>query len=189
MFIRLFIMLQCDVMCEKMLWIRLVLFFLVMVWKLKWVFLCGFWVILFVYFVICVQIDWICVVYYVMNGKEMLELFEVEIVCCGFVFYLEGWVIMWVEVCCLDLCWLLLFDLVQVVMGVWVMGLWWWLKYILMDLENCGSIFLYLGMLGCMVIEGVVMGEFLCDFVILFCYDYVVFWIDQVMQIIFNDVW
>ena len=117
----------------------------------------------------------------------MPELPEVETVRRGLAPHLEGRVITRAEARRPDLRWPLPPELVQVATGARVTGLRRRSKYILMDLENRGSILLHLGMSGRMVIEGAVMGEFLRDPAILPRHDHVVFWTDQATQITFND--
>ncbi|WP_134681621.1 bifunctional DNA-formamidopyrimidine glycosylase/DNA-(apurinic or apyrimidinic site) lyase [Paracoccus ravus] len=117
----------------------------------------------------------------------MPELPEVETVRRGLAPHLEGHVIARAEARRPDLRWPLPPDLVQVVTGARVTGLRRRSKYILVDLEDRGSILLHLGMSGRMLIEGAVQGEFQRDPAILSRHDHVVFWNDEGTQITFND--
>ncbi|MDS9468716.1 bifunctional DNA-formamidopyrimidine glycosylase/DNA-(apurinic or apyrimidinic site) lyase [Paracoccus sp. MBLB3053] len=117
----------------------------------------------------------------------MPELPEVETVRRGLAPHLEGHVITRAEARRPDLRWPLPPDLVQVVTGARVTGLRRRSKYILVDLEDRGSILLHLGMSGRMLIEGAVQGEFHRDPAILPRHDHVVFWNDEGTQITFND--
>lgn len=47
----------------------------------------------------------------------MFEFFEVEIICCGLVLYLEGCCVYGVILCWLDLCWLILVEIVVLLLG------------------------------------------------------------------------
>lgn len=51
--------------------------------------------------------------------KEVIvfELFEVEIVWCGFVFIMEGVRLMWLELWCFDLCFFFMLGMVDVFVG------------------------------------------------------------------------
>ncbi|SMO58259.1 bifunctional DNA-formamidopyrimidine glycosylase/DNA-(apurinic or apyrimidinic site) lyase [Paracoccus laeviglucosivorans] len=117
----------------------------------------------------------------------MPELPEVETVRRGLLPHLEGRTIARAEARRPDLRWPLPPDLVQVATGARVTGLRRRSKYILIDLENRGSILLHLGMSGRMVIEGESQGDFHRDPAILPRHDHVVFWTDQGTQITFND--
>ncbi|MTH77268.1 bifunctional DNA-formamidopyrimidine glycosylase/DNA-(apurinic or apyrimidinic site) lyase [Paracoccus aestuariivivens] len=117
----------------------------------------------------------------------MPELPEVETVRRGLAPHLEGRTITRVEARRPDLRWPLPPDLVQVVTGAKVTGLRRRSKYILVDLENRGSVLLHLGMSGRMLIEGAIQGDFHRDPSILSRHDHVVFWNDEGTQITFND--
>ncbi|MDT1061540.1 bifunctional DNA-formamidopyrimidine glycosylase/DNA-(apurinic or apyrimidinic site) lyase [Paracoccus sp. CPCC 101403] len=117
----------------------------------------------------------------------MPELPEVETVRRGLAPHLEGHVIARAEARRPDLRWPLPPDLVQVVTGARVTGLRRRSKYILVDLEDRGSILLHLGMSGRMLIEDALQGDFHRDPAILPRHDHVLFWNEQGTRITFND--
>lgn len=117
----------------------------------------------------------------------MPELPEVETVRRGLAPHLEGRTITRAEARRPDLRWPLPPDLVQVMTGARISGLRRRSKYILMDMEDRGSVLLHLGMSGRMVIEGADMGDFHRDPAIYTRHDHVVFWNDLGTQITFND--
>ena len=117
----------------------------------------------------------------------MPELPEVETVRRGLLSHLEGHIITRAEARRPDLRWPLPPDLVQVVTGARVTCLRRLSKYILVDLQDRGSILLHLGMSGRMLIEGAIQGAHHRDPAILPRHDHVVFWNDEGTQITFND--
>ena len=117
----------------------------------------------------------------------MPELPEVETVRAGLAPHLEGRIIARAEAHRPDLRWPLPPDLVQVMTGARVTGLRRRSKYILIDLQDRGSLLLHLGMSGRMVIEGAAMGDFHRDPAILPRHDHVVFQTDLGTTITFND--
>ncbi|MFT4013127.1 MAG: bifunctional DNA-formamidopyrimidine glycosylase/DNA-(apurinic or apyrimidinic site) lyase [Paracoccus sp. (in: a-proteobacteria)] len=117
----------------------------------------------------------------------MPELPEVETVRHGLEPHLTGRVIARAEARRPDLRWPLPPDLVQVLTGARVGGLRRRSKYILVDLEDRGSLLLHLGMSGRMLIEGESQGEFHRDPAILPRHDHVVLWTDLGTRITFND--
>lgn len=117
----------------------------------------------------------------------MPELPEVETVRRGLAPHLEGRIIARAEARRPDLRWPLPPDLVQVLTGARVTGLRRRSKYILIDLQDRGSLLLHLGMSGRMVIEDESLGDFHRDPAILARHDHVVFWNDLGARITFND--
>lgn len=117
----------------------------------------------------------------------MPELPEVETVRRGLLPHLEGRIIARAEARRPDLRWPLPPDLVQVMTGARVMGLRRRSKYILIDLQDRGSLLLHLGMSGRMLIEDQAQGEFHRDPAILPRHDHVVFWTEEGTRITFND--
>lgn len=118
----------------------------------------------------------------------MFELLEVEIVCCGFLFVMEGEIIMWIMVNWLDFRWLFFENMVDCLMGKCIIVFCWCSKYIMVDFDSGESLFIYFGMFGCMMILGYMVGEFYYLYFVLEKYDYVVFDMENGVWIMFNDV-
>lgn len=81
----------------------------------------------------------------------MLELLEVEVCWCGLVFELEGWLIEGVVIRVLKLCYVILFELFELLLGCFIFVVCWCGKYLLIDcwkVDVEGCLIIYFGMFG-----------------------------------------
>lgn len=108
----------------------------------------------------------------------MFELFEVEIIWCGIEFYVVGCIFIVVIVCEFCLCWLVDVRVVELC-DKCIFGLWWCVKYLLMDFDDL-NLGIYLGMFG--ILWVVIVDMLLCK------YDYIDLYLDSGWLLCFNDL-